>query len=517
MKTILLVLVSALCSHAIAQDVMCNLLTNNTTYWPAPTMTKPDYLQPITDPTFGTKITRIVGNPGDPIPHLSGVAWPADQERHEYSKISVWNCDQSMMYLNRVYPNLWLDGNTYQVLFTRTKPGENVLWSHTEPNMMYHTGPSVNCYLGKWDVVKNVDSNLVDLRAYSYCTFGESEGNFTWDGSKVAIYGLRISDGKYVIFVVDVVKRTKGPDINAPVDFLGRPNLDNCTLSPRGTYIIGNDNYDHLQVWRATDGTLVWSESQYGVPSHFDTQIDQNGDEVIAGVTKTSISGVANSGIVIKRKLSDGTITALTKSGYASHTSGRNLRRPGWVFVTFEEVYNVYPPYTNEIDAVKLDGSRVERICNIRDNNATFQGDTYVDESHGCPSPDGLRIIFASDWNKGTYPVQAYVVDYRDKLIATTVQGSNAGVMSSEPLLIGNYPNPFNPSTKIEFRIVNQGFVSLKVFDVLGREVTTLVNGELSAGSYQETFDASGLNSGVYFYQLRTGAFIATGRMALTK
>lgn len=512
-KTVLVFLLGTLSSTGMAQDVQCSLLTSTTTYWPAPTLSKPEYLQSITDPTFGTKITRIVGNPGDPIPHVSGAVWAAGQERHEYSKLSVWNCDQSMMYLNRHYPNLWLDGNTYEVLFTRTKPSEYVLWSHTEPNIMYHTGKSGNCHLGKWDVVKNVSTELVDLRAYTSCSFGESEGNFSWDGTKVAIYGKRISDNKEVVFVVDAVQKTKGPDIEVT-------SFDNCTMSPRGNYLIINYGNDLVKVLNATDGVLVWSESRYGLPSHFDVQIDQNGDEVIAGVAKTAVTGVPSTGLIIKRKLSDGTITALTKSGYASHTSGRNLKRPGWVFVSYQnrQLNDRYAPYYNEMDAIKLDGSRVERICNLRvDKYLLPSNDQYYFESHGCPSPDGLRVIFASDWDKGAYPVQAYVVDFRDRIIMTSVQAGDVSLRSSGPSLIGNYPNPFNPTTAICYQLSAVSVVTLKVFDVLGRDVATLVNGELQPGSYRATFDATHFNSGVYFYQLRTQSSVQTGRMVLTK
>jgi hypothetical protein len=80
-----------------------------------------------------------------------------------------------------------------------------------------------------------------------------------------------------------------------------------------------------------------------------------------------------------------------------------------------------------------------------------------------------------------------------------------------------NYPNPFNPTTKIEFRIANSGFVSLRVIDVLGREVETLVSGDFRSGLYQVSFNASRLNSGVYFYQLKAGAFVQTRRMLLLK
>ena len=73
--------------------------------------------------------------------------------------------------------------------------------------------------------------------------------------------------------------------------------------------------------------------------------------------------------------------------------------------------------------------------------------------------------------------------------------------------LYQNFPNPFNPSTKIRFRIADYGWVTLKVFDVLGREVATLVNEEMSPGRYERTFNARGLASGVYLYQLRAGSF----------
>ncbi|MBK8552561.1 MAG: T9SS type A sorting domain-containing protein [Ignavibacteria bacterium] len=70
-----------------------------------------------------------------------------------------------------------------------------------------------------------------------------------------------------------------------------------------------------------------------------------------------------------------------------------------------------------------------------------------------------------------------------------------------------NYPNPFNPVTKLEFRISDYGFVSLKVYDVLGNEVRTLVNEKKSAGSYTITFDGSNLSSGIYFYKLTAGEY----------
>ncbi len=85
--------------------------------------------------------------------------------------------------------------------------------------------------------------------------------------------------------------------------------------------------------------------------------------------------------------------------------------------------------------------------------------------------------------------------------------------------LYQNFPNPFNPSTKIRFDIsghtVGQTFLS--VYDITGREIQTLVNEKLNPGTYEVTFDGSQFPSGVYFYQLRTGNFVDTKKLILLK
>lgn len=84
-------------------------------------------------------------------------------------------------------------------------------------------------------------------------------------------------------------------------------------------------------------------------------------------------------------------------------------------------------------------------------------------------------------------------------------------------LLQQNYPNPFNPTTNIEYRISNIEFVSLKIYDVLGNEVATLVNEEKPAGTYTAEFNAARLSSGVYFYRLQAGNLLQIKKMVLMK
>lgn len=84
-------------------------------------------------------------------------------------------------------------------------------------------------------------------------------------------------------------------------------------------------------------------------------------------------------------------------------------------------------------------------------------------------------------------------------------------------MLYQNYPNPFNPNTTVKFQIKDSRFVSLKVFDLLGKEVKALVNEKLSPGIYEVSFDGNNLPSGMYFYTIRSGDFMDTKRMLLVK
>ncbi|MCB0722340.1 MAG: S8 family peptidase [Ignavibacteriae bacterium] len=108
---------------------------------------------------------------------------------------------------------------------------------------------------------------------------------------------------------------------------------------------------------------------------------------------------------------------------------------------------------------------------------------------------------------------------YKSVLAASTITAVtvNNNVTPESYKLSQNYPNPFNPATNIEFSIPVKGFVSLKIYDITGREVAQLVNTHLYPGLYTANFDASRLSSGVYFYTLRAEGFTQTKKMLLVK
>jgi hypothetical protein len=105
--------------------------------------------------------------------------------------------------------------------------------------------------------------------------------------------------------------------------------------------------------------------------------------------------------------------------------------------------------------------------------------------------------------------------------IDTTLNPVSIGNIGSETpteySLSQNYPNPFNPVTNFKFSILNSGLAKLTVYDIMGREVQTLVNERLEPGKYEAAFDGTSLNSGVYFYKLEVNGYSQTRRMVMTK
>ncbi|RKY90817.1 MAG: hypothetical protein DRQ01_08620 [Ignavibacteriae bacterium] len=90
-------------------------------------------------------------------------------------------------------------------------------------------------------------------------------------------------------------------------------------------------------------------------------------------------------------------------------------------------------------------------------------------------------------------------------------------IVPDEFQLFQNYPNPFNPTTSIQFTVGSWQNIILKIYDVLGNEVATLVKEEKPVGNYEVKFNAAKLSSGIYFYQLRAGNYVETKKMLLLK
>lgn len=120
--------------------------------------------------------------------------------------------------------------------------------------------------------------------------------------------------------------------------------------------------------------------------------------------------------------------------------------------------------------------------------------------------------MIEQDWD-GSNWVNLVKIVY--SYIPTGVEQLTAGIKVYS--LSNNYPNPFNPTTKIKYQIPELSIVTIKVYDVLGNDIASLVNEEKFTGNYEVEFNASNLTSGIYFYQLKAGDFVETKKMVLMK
>jgi len=128
--------------------------------------------------------------------------------------------------------------------------------------------------------------------------------------------------------------------------------------------------------------------------------------------------------------------------------------------------------------------------------------------------PDG-RII-----SMGGYTFEGMNVEWSNQCLMYTPRVTSVteeGSLFTDYSLSQNYPNPFNPSTSIQYSVSNGQYVSLKVYDVLGTEVATLVNEEKPQGTYEVEFDGTDLPSGIYIYRLTSGSFTASKKLVLLK
>jgi Secretion system C-terminal sorting domain len=162
----------------------------------------------------------------------------------------------------------------------------------------------------------------------------------------------------------------------------------------------------------------------------------------------------------------------------------------------------------NAIDAVPLASSEAATAGAAFDGRLTGDSWFTVVSYRGAFDPS---IPMSQQWTAGWTNFDPQNTDY------TTDVKEIGGRLPERFVLEQNYPNPFNPSTVIDFSMPQSGHVTLKVYNTLGEEVTTLVEGNLAAGNYTTDFRATNLSSGTYFYTLTTDGFAQTKKMLLVK
>lgn len=395
----LLLLATAIQSDSAAQTPIRGSLATAQLVDIAP-MDMPGYLEPATDPEFGTRFVRIT-DPGHKI--LEGATCAPSLCRHRYSSAQAWNADQTLLLVTSGCPGLcFLDGQTYRPLFNR-RPVGACEWHPTDPERMICVSEEQVYAL---QVRSGRSSRILapgDLRGLR---FGPGKGNLSRDGRRLVVRGLD-RQGRLIAFAYDMQTATRFPDI--ALDRLDGKN-SYCSISPSGEHVFCFQklaNGTNTAYVLSVEGTILQSWAEHHRPGHGDMVIDADGRDVYVGISKSDPDRYQ----VIKRRLDDGTVTVLTPRGLAQHASIRNIDLPGWVFLTFggsrERVARRSDrlPFYREIVAIRIDGSgEMRRIVHTR----SAEHD-YASEAHGSPSPDGSQVIWASNWGQPGAPVASYV------------------------------------------------------------------------------------------------------------
>ncbi len=244
--------------------------------------------------------------------------------------------------------------------------------------------------------------------------------------------------------------------------------------------ILGASSTTGLGVYASTNNGLTWTAVNYGFPAF------------------TTIFSMVNYNGYIYGTSYDGQIFRTTNNGGL------------WQLVN-----NGMTTFYNPVYAIAKFNNNLIVACNDGIFLSTNQGQNWYPQNQGIQS--GSQFQFNAITKCGNYvfaPANNGI--YRRDLNQVSVQNISS-VLSDKYKLSQNFPNPFNPTTKINFELPKSSFVTLKVYNSLGKEVAELVNEKLSAGVYQTTFDASAFSSGIYFYKIQTDEFVQTKKMMLVK
>lgn len=248
-------------------------------------------------------------------------------------------------------------------------------------------------------------------------------------------------------------------------------------------------------VYRSTNKGTNWTNVSYGLTSYFVSDLAVLGTNLFAGTLNVPSSSDSGS---IFRTADYGTNWTNVSYGYALENnmvtnlavSGTNLfaaTYSGGIFLS-----------TNNGD------SWVSFNEGLTDMSIGYFGNIAINDTDIFYISKNRSYNFIEVWRR---PLSDIITT-----VAQTIDPLPINYFLSQ-----NYPNPFNPSTKFSYALPNTGMVQIKVFDLLGQEIITLVNEEKIAGNYEVNFNASNLPSGVYLYRIQSGSFMQTRKMILLK
>jgi len=386
-------------------------------------------------------------------------------------------------------------------------------------SMMLDNGP-ISSYNGIQIIGSNSHTSNI---YYNSVRIGGVHSTGGTAGSVVSSGILKSNSGANTVYNqinnICINERTGGP---------GGFHVGSAITSLTGTL---NVNYN---CYSSRDGTYgynaAWGSSAYNILSDYKTAADPNeGNSLFKSVNFVSYTDLHLTGTSI----SDVDLTALPIAGITEDIDGQ-LRHSVTPYKGADEADAPIPVELTNFSATVSNSSVTLHWSTATETNSKgFEIERNMLTNGGKEISEWKKIGFVSGNGTSTELNNYSFTDnslasgnYSYRLKQIDFDGSfayywlNETVEVSTPVefaLLQNYPNPFNPVTKIKYAVSIRQYTTLKVYNILGREVATLVNEYQAAGNYEVKFDASNLSSGVYFYKLQSGNFVQTKKLLLMK
>jgi len=430
----------------------------------------------------GGEFTHIGGNDRKYIARWNGSSW-----------VSIGGgLNDGPVEALSVFKNTLVAGGNFRVTGTGLFVDRIASWNGSLWSRML-TGHNDHVYA----VFTNLASDTVLFTGGEYTTAGGKWcyhaamwGNFTSVSVsgrvRYADNGDTVRSGRIKITRMDVITRE--------IIVVDSANLDNF-----GTYTLTRvpRRDSTLRVMIFPDDELLDNITDTGyVPTYFPSTIQW----INAGI------------LYADNNLTNININVIRKSA-ASFTGSLTANISGHVYLNNGQPVGVFPFFKGSVLYLKKDTSFIKSVVS---NDAQVYSLTGL--APGTYSLTVQRLGYETETKQIVLGGvnQDTVNFYLDTMNVIGIVNINSNIPDN--FTLGqNYPNPFNPATKIKFAIKTASFTELKVFDLLGREVKTLVKEELKPGEYEVSFNAANLPSGVYFYRLNTAKFTETKKMVLIK
>lgn len=367
-------------------------------------------------------------------------------------------------------------------------------------------------YLGRTDLNGN-ETIIRPYPEYSDFIFGKAICESMNGGFVIGAEGITVSTAKILLFEVD---ETGDMIWNTEINDLGPEDINDIEPTPDGGYVtIGRkvfmseqESYIKLMRFSAL-GDSIWTEFLAGSPigsNGYGIDVNENGSIAVIGNIIEESSGGNNYDVYLALLDSSGNLSWEDIYGESTNCTGRDVHFVGEDLLVCGTWSDPSDPFSDLF---------VQKLTQAGDSVWFVQvGGLGEDGGLAMAISDSGTIIVGGYKRLVSCPyVTDWIVSYSFSSNSNEMQPYIPNAISLGP----NYPNPFNPTTTISFDLTHQGMVTLKVFDVTGRLVSTLVDENVTAGKHEIMFDGREQASGIYFARMTAGEFSQTQKMVLIR